>query len=391
MNRRNAWLAGCVAFLACLTLSHFRSTPYNNYVLLADALLHGHTWIQWPGAYIDALPYRGQHYVIEAPLPAILLLPLVLVFGTAANQTWLACILAGVATGAAWTVAQRLGVPNRANLWLCTFFLVGTGLAWCAMLGDVWFVAHVSAVCFTTLALAEILGARRSWLVALFAACAVESRFSLALAMPVFVALTLFGIDEGRSFDRRSLLRGIAGFAAVLAPALVLWVWYDLARWGVPFDIGYTAWYHQDSAGQPSGSPFRLEYVPYQVRSFFVQYPAFNRTFPWIVPSFSGVALTWTSPAFAYAFAATSRRRLTVAMWIAAALVAAPSLTYYVNGFAQYGMRHALDFMPFLFVLMAIAARDSMALWARVLVGYSCAAWLYGIWYWNAVVRAGGN
>lgn len=389
MNRRETWIVGAVACMICLVFSHFRSTPYNNYVLLADAFVHGHVWITWPGPYIDALPYRGQHYIIEAPAPALLLVPFVAAFGTGVNQTSLACILAGVATSAAWTVTVRIGVSRTARIWLGAFFLLGTGLAWCAMLGDVWFLALVASVCFSMLALAEVVGQRRAWLVALWAVCAVESRFSLVLALPIYAVLVMFGPGLGEGANLRTLRAKAAGFAAVLIPAALLWVWYNFARWGLPIDIGYTAWYHQDSAGMPTGSPFRFAYLPYQLNSFFVQHPAFSRAFPWIVPSFSGVALTWTSPAFAYAFAGFTAKRLAAAMWIATILVAAPSFLYYVNGYAQYGMRHALDFMPFLFVLMAIAARNGIPVWARALIAYSCVAWLYGMWYWNGVVRAG--
>jgi hypothetical protein len=80
---RRSYLAAVVAFVLTLVLSHLRSTPYNNFILLADALLHGHVWINWPGEYIDALGYHGQHYVIEGPVPALLALPLVAVWGTA--------------------------------------------------------------------------------------------------------------------------------------------------------------------------------------------------------------------------------------------------------------------------------------------------------------------
>jgi hypothetical protein len=60
-----------------------------------------------------------------------------------------------------------------------------------------------------------------------------------------------------------------------------------------------------------------------------------------------------------------------------------------VNGFAQYGMRHALDFIPFLVALMFLAAREGLALWVKVLIAYSCAAGMYGVWFWNAFVRTG--
>ena len=391
MQRRRAILAGIVAFAVTLLVSHLRSTPYNNYVLLAQALLHGHAWIDWPGAYIDALGYNGRHYVIEAPLPAVLLLPYVAIAGTAANQTLLAVVLAAVAIGAAWELAERLGVEAEANVWLCAFLLAGTDLLWCAMLGDVWFIAHVAAVCFTMLALVELCGKRRGWPVALWAICAAESRFTMALAVPVFVVL--LAADRAQPdvlrFDLRARVRPLAGFAAVLAVGAVLWVWYNLARWGTPADIGYTTWYHQDQAGMPTGSPFRLEYLRYQLWSFFEQYPAIASTWPWFQPSYSGVALTWTSPALVYAFFARRPAALTAALWTATIFTAAPNFVYYVNGFAQYGMRHALDFIPFLFALMCLAARPGLALWARILIAYSFAASFYGVWFWNAIVRTG--
>jgi hypothetical protein len=120
-----------------------------------------------------------------------------------------------------------------------------------------------------------------------------------------------------------------------------------------------------------------------------VQYPDVANAIPWIRPSYSGVALTWTSPALIYALWARRPGKLVLAFWAAAILTAIPNFVYYVNGFAQYGMRHALDFIPFLVALMFLAARERLPLWARALIVYSCAASLYGVWYWNAFVRAG--
>ncbi len=223
--------------------------------------MHGHAWITWPGAYIDALAYRGQHYVIEGPLPAVFLIPWTALAGTSVNQTLLAALLAAIAVGAAWKLGERFELPSAANIWLCAFLLAGTDLLWCAMLGDVWFIAHVSAVCFTMLALVELFGRRRAWLIAVWAICAAESRFTLILALPVYAALI------ARDPDRKAI--SWAGFGAVVAAAAALWVLYNKARWGTLTDIGYTTWYHQDQAGLPSGSPFRLQYFGYEFSSFF--------------------------------------------------------------------------------------------------------------------------
>ncbi len=391
MKVRGYVTAGIVAALITLIAGHFRSTPYNNYVLLAGALLHGHTWIAWPGSYIDALAYRGEHYVIEGPVPALLLLPYVAVAGAAANQTLLSAILCGVAIGAAWKLGERLGLGRTANVWLTAVLLAGTDLLWCAMLGDVWFIAHVSAAAFTLLALVELCGKRRGWLVALWAVAAAGSRFSLVLAIPVYAALLIASDPQPQSWrvDSSRLRAVLLGFGGVLLGAGALYSAYNVARWGTVADIGYTTWYHQDPAGSPTGSPFRLQYLGYELWSFFVQRADFSAVFPWIRPSYSGIALTWTSPALIFALWARKPRAFVVAMWTAAILVAIPSFLYYVNGFAQYGMRHALDFVPFLYVLMVLGARVRLPLWVKVLLVYSCVASSYGVWYWNVFLRSG--
>jgi len=370
---RPSIVAGTLALIVIALFAHGRSSPYNNYVLLAQALLHGHAWIAWPGNYIDALPFNGQYYIIEGPMPAVLLLPFVAIFGTF-NQTALAIVLGAVAIGAAFELGERFGVPLQTNVWVCAFLLAGTDLLWCAMLGDVWFIAHVCAVCFTMLALVELAGSKRAWLVALWAGCAILSRFDLVLALPVYAYLL---------GDRER----VRSFASVLVPIAVVWIGYNLARWGTWYDIGYTAWYHQDQAGMPTGSPFRLQYFPYELWSFFIQAPQRIAAYPYLAPSISGVALTWTSPALVLAFFARKPVRWVVALWVAAALCAAPNFVYYVNGFAQFGMRHALDFEPFLVALIFLAARERLPRWGMALMAYSMVVGLWGVWFWNSFVR----
>jgi hypothetical protein len=379
MRVKPSYVAALAAIVVTGVLSHLRATPYDNYVFLAQAWLHGHMWIDWPGPYIDALPYTDhRYYVIEAPLPAILLLPFVATFGMQTNQTLLSIVLCGVAIGAAWELGECFGLSRTSNAWICAFLLAGTDLLWCATFGDVWFIAHVSAVAFTMLALAELTGRQRPWLVALWSACAFESRFSMLLAVPVYVAMMLMRGDRQRVLGQ---------LAAVFVPVAILWLLYNHARWGVWSDVGYTDWYHQDQAGMPTGSPFRLSYLPYQLWSFFVQAPTQLADFPGLRPEISGVALTWTSPALILALFARSPGRWVAALWAAALLTAIPNFLYYVNGFAQFGMRHALDFEPFLVALMMLAVRKRFPVWGYALIAYSCVAGLWGVWYWLTFMR----
>jgi len=372
--------AGLFAFVLAAILAHGRNSPYNGYVLLAQAFAHGRIAIDWPGPWIDALPLGGQYWVIEGPLPAVLLVPWVALFGSA-NQTLLALLLCGVAVGACWRTCEQLDVSAATNVWICAFLFAGTQLAWCAMLGDVWFIAHVAAVACTFLALAELTGKRRGALVALALVAASFSRFSLVLAIPVFAWLVL---RERAPAER---LRAAIGFGAVAVLGAVLFVAYNEARWGVWYDIGYAAWYHQDSAGAPIGSPFQLRYFPYQLWSFFWQGPQFLATWPFVVPTYSGLAMSWTSPALVIALFARRPRALVIGLWLATLLVAGPSFVYYVNGYAQFGMRHALDFEPFVVVLMALAIPARVTLLAKAAIAWSVAVGFWGIWFWNVYYR----
>ena len=369
-----------LAMLAALIMLAFVypfSSPYNNYWYLAQAFLHGRTWIDWPGPAIDALPFGGRYYVIEAPLPALLMLPAVALWGTAANQTLLSIALGAISVGVAWVLCRRLGTNWWSALILVAFLFAGTDLFFCSTFGDVWFIAHTSAVCFTLLAILELSGRGRGWLVALWAICALESRFVMVLALPVYAA-----------YLYRQRPRALRAFAIALIPAVLLWIGYNEARFGTPYDIGYTAWYHQDvQAGEPVGSPFQLKYLTYQLYSYFVRPPQLLGVFPYLVPSAMGTALWFTSPALALAFFARRPRDLVLAMWAATLVTAGPNFIYYVNGFAQFGMRHALDFEPFLFVLMVLASVPRIPIWAALLSIYSALVGTWGVWFWHTFNR----
>ncbi|HTJ28253.1 MAG TPA: hypothetical protein VMA36_18995 [Candidatus Limnocylindria bacterium] len=382
------WVLGfaALAVVALLISAHGRETPYNNDVLLAQSMVKGHLWVDRHDTEIDSLTYLGHNWIIEGPVPALLLVPYVAVFGTA-NQTVEALLLCLVALAAAWRLLRRLGLSEPRTALLMAFLFAGTDLWWCSMLGDIWFVSHTAAVAFTFLALDEVFGKRRGWLVALWAALALGSRFSMILALPFYGALLAREAPQRRN--------RLIGFGAVVAVALALWVARDVAQYGTWRDLGYTLFFQQDPWGQPTGSPFRLSYLPYEVWSYFFQAPILveyrqQALWPIFKVDPKGIALTFTSPALVMAFLAP-RRRLTVLLWVTIALIAGPSFLYYLNGWVQFGMRHALDFEPFVLILMALGIRDRerVPAWGIALIAWSCLAGVWGVWYWDAFIRTG--
>lgn len=351
----------------------FKNTLYNNHVLLADAFLHGRVWIPDQPAGIDAIFY-GQHwYIIEGPMPAILLLPLVAVFGLAANQVIVAAVCAAIAVSAADVLFGRMQIADPMRSVLTAFCGFGTVLWWSTAFSAVWMFAHVVGVMFALLAIAESYGKARPWLVGLLLACAALTRFPMVLAA-IPMSYWLFA-RAGHD------IRVIRSFLIGFVPLFILYVAYNEARWGTPNDIGYTVWYHQDQVGEPTGPPFKLEYLPFNLYSFFLMPYQFFGNFPWLKPTAMGVALTFTSPALLLAFVADARTREALVWWSATILTFVPSLLYYVNGFEQFGMRHSLDFLPFVLPLVARGLQRFPAVLSYGLIAVSVASNAYGVWF----------
>jgi hypothetical protein len=52
-------------------------------------------------------------------------------------------------------------------------------------------------------------------------------------------------------------------------------------------------------------------------------------------------------------------------------------------------MRHALDFVPFLFVLMALATKDRLPRWGSLAIVWSASVGTWGVWFWSVFFRTG--
>jgi len=261
-----------LAFLIGLFSSHFRSTDFNNYTRLADAMRHGHMWIDYPGAWLDAIEYNGKHYVVDGPFPALLMFPLVFVYGAQANQTTMALLVAAVCIGLAQRLLVKMHVARVPRLMLLLFLFAGTDMWWCAELGDVWFMAHLCAMTAVFAIFLELVGKRRGWVVGLLSLAAVFSR-NVELFGIAFFAYALYTGDFARaaSMDRGEpeppavdLRKTFRAFGAMLSLGVLCWIGYNEASWGTLFDIGHTVYFHQDSWGQATGYPFQFIYVPYQ-------------------------------------------------------------------------------------------------------------------------------
>ena len=329
-----SFLAMFVLFLAFYSVTKGGPTPFVSHVHQAYAFLQGHLWVVSPG-YFEEVQSHGHAYLLDPPLSPIVLLPFVAIWGLATDQQAAEIAIGAIEIALAWRLLGLLGLKASARLWLTAFFGAGTVLWYEATLGASWGFALVLSVAPTLLALNEVFGKARPWVVGIFAGLAALARYDLVTAWPLYALLLLV---RGRR------LREVLWIAPGLAFAGVFYIAFNEARYRTLTDIGLWLWYQYDGAGHASHpgipGPFSLHFVPNNLYTVLFMSPALNDQFPYIHPTGGGQALIPTSPAFILALRASIRRPIVILMWLAVLLGAAASLSVYANGFVQFGTRY---------------------------------------------------
>ena len=147
---------------------------YDHFVWQAAAFLEGQAAIRYPveaaggllgnARFQDVLPIATTDGVARAllpfpPLPALVLLPFVAIWGLAVNDQAIFIVLAGVDVALCWWAIGRLPVSVVVRLATTIFFAFGTVFWFTAQTGTTWYQAHIVAVGLTFLSIGIVLGA----------------------------------------------------------------------------------------------------------------------------------------------------------------------------------------------------------------------------------------
>lgn len=383
--RRHAELLSVLAVATAFLVWYIKQDPNPSFTLLADAFLHGRLDITatWPGASVESVLVDSKRFIVQDPFPALLFLPFVAILGPGGRSEELGSLCTGIATVAVyWLLFKRMGLDRRQRLWLIAFVYLGTDLYWCTSAAGVWYAAVVVSNLLTACTFYEIATKRRGWLIGLLVGAVMFTRPTMVcvlLLYPYLMALGAFGQQPGLKRDLQQYLYAIIGAGCG-------WVWFNEIRFGTITNIAYEIYCTQVDVQVCRAGLFGLKYFVYQLHAFFLRSPTIQLSgqvsaWPYFGVSVEGIALTFTSPALV-ASCWAPRSRVVISLWIATIVTAAPSFLYYVDGFAQVGMRHALDFEPFLFVLMAYALRDNGRHWFFLLIAFSCVMGAWQSWYW---------
>ena len=436
---RTTLVVGLGLVLACLALYQLtrpaQQTIYNHFAWQAEAWLDGELSIRYPvpesadgpgNAYFnDVIPMvdetgsaTGRGMIPFPPLPAVVLLPFVALFGLAVDQVFLAGIIGALDVALAFWLLGRLPVRPAVRNLLAILVGAGSALWYAASLGSTWYFAHVVAVGLTLAAVGVALDAEdheaardpagprplldaRQVVAGLLLGLAATSRLTVLFGLP-FLLL----VGGGGGWPRR-------GASAALGAAIPIlgMLAYTLAATGALFNPVYEALYQLEVVAYPElgyNAAWSLQDVRYVPQNLGLMLFAFPEVMPacaagiprepwsadgcsWLVPDQRGTSLLLTSPAYLLALPALAllRDRRVAGALLATLAIATVNLMHFSQGWVQFGYRFSLDFVPFLLVAVALGGQRIVGspgerpAWrlgsAATLVGLSIAVHAWGI------------
>jgi hypothetical protein len=345
--------------------------------------------------------YRGRDYLPLGPAPAVLLVPFVAAaraLETTFLQGWLGFPLAGAACGVAFLLARRLGFSREDAFLLAFAFGLASPFVGVAALPISNYFAHVVVSGCLLLALHEFFGRRRFVWIGVCLGLALGSRLSAGLGTAFFLAAI--------ALDAAPLARKARSAVALLAPVAavaVLLLLYNEARFDDPFETGYAFQQVPDpvqlrarSFGltSPVHVPGNLYYALLRLpEPVFAEGTRSVMVFPWLRPDPWGMSLLVTSP-WLLILLRLPRSDAVPRLLIGTSVLVAGGLVFtWSMGYAQFGYRFALDFLPFLWTALALGVRarhGALPPGFRALVVASAAVTLWLLLAFLGIDRAHG-
>lgn len=303
----------------------------------------------------DVANYYNNYYVYFGPLSSIILTPFVLVFGESVPQVSIGVFAMVVSFIVVFFIAKKFKFDSLDSLWLSLFFVFSTVLFSSSVINITAYQVEALGVPFILLAIWAYLAKKNPLLIGIFVGLAIMTRFTLMFAV-VFFFMELF-------YRRISVKQ----FVLILFPVILAISFlglYNYHRFHSVFETGYN---YTISLKDPPIShnlkykDISITHIPANLYSFLIMSPepllkhndgGFVLKFPYLKANPWGIAIWFTSPLFLSLPLQFKKGKYTISAISATIFLALPVMLWYSIGYAQFGYRYALDFLPFLFLIL---------------------------------------
>lgn len=408
--------AGCL-FFCVLGYSVTRSTgmwmgrgntpPKAYWNELSEAFLQGRLYLEHPSGTHDLTLYDGKWYVPNPPLPGILLMPFVLIGGSAqsVNMCVYSALIAGIDAALFFLLLilafVRKGSPLfqqsvNGNLypgkslqmagWVAVMFVFGTDHLWLGTTGQMWFISQLLVVSFTLLA-------------CIFVICEFSPIFAgaaLGLGMlcrpnifPVWLCLLGLWLHQKQAFPRIKWKETFNWCLKSAVPVIIsvgLLLFYNKIRFDDWMDFGYVTINGADwilDAVQKYGI-FHPHFFRINADVMFFGRPAldFSGERFFFQPHTAGYSIFLMTPPLIYVFRSFWKNWFAAGAWASVLLSVGLLLLYHNTGAEQIGYRYLLDIAAPLSLLTADGMRRKVSIFFKVLTVFAILMSFLGIYWW---------
>ncbi len=366
------WLSLLFLFLAIL----FNSFPNSaqHCFLLAKSFLKFKTYfleMPFPN-WSDTVLINNKHYWPLGPFPVLILAPFVYIgekIGIEFYQNYLNCLLGIAVFYLVFKISIKLSYSKiESTFWAFAFCFVSPFIGVFFMPGS-WYYSQTTAVFLTfSFLFTYFYYPKKYWLMGTIIALLAATRPFSAMACTLFILLHLICIKK---ISRKTFKDMIKIFVFSPFPFIItLILFYNKISFGNYFATGYTTQDLNNSLDLTTARQyglFNFKHIPGNLYYALINPPEpiyadeYSKvlSFPYLKADRWGMSLFFVSPYLIYLFFIDYKEKLNKILLAVSLITFLPITMYYGIGVRQYGYRYALDFFPFLFLLLIIGYKKN--------------------------------
>ena len=361
---------------------------------LANAFIQGRLYLINPGTTHDLTFYNGHWYVPNPPLPALILMPIVAIFGVENTNMVLFSIICGSLSVVLFyhllENASSYGLINTkksANLWLTALFAFGTCFWWLSIMGRMWFLSQIFTVFFITLSSLLVIRKASPWWVGLSLGLAILARPNV-FTIWVFLLFVFiyYQQQELKKFQWKSTIIWSIQSAIPIIFCVAILLFYNYIRFNNFLDFGYVTitsaeWLTERVKTYGMFHPY---FISSNFKMMFLTIPQWSIEHGCTImhASRDGYSIWVMTPALFYLFRGFKKEWWNIGALISVIITTALLLLYHNNGAWQLGYRYFMDFIIPAFLLLASVINEKVSGFLKFLICLSILSNFLGILWW---------
>lgn len=320
-----------------------------HFFTLAQAFTSGHLDIQNLPYKSDFAQFNGHYYSPLGPFPAILVAPFLLILKGFSTEAPLKIPLVIANFYLIFQIAKNLTSDKNKSLLLAIFYIFGSVLTPVEVYP---FSTYFSQVVVTTLllfAVWEFLNSQRYLLIGTAIALSFLTRGTTIFASLFFLIFL---------FKKPVNIKNALLFISPIIISICLFFAYNYLRFNSIFESGYKYQFiNQQLEASRNIGIFSISHIPENLYTLFFKLPNLYTKFPFFKPDFMGMSIFILSPILFLLIKINFKEKYVKGAVLTILLILLPISLYYGIGFKQIGYRYALDFFPFILIILAQISR----------------------------------